>query len=90
MPSISTDQRNTAYVQAGLLLCPHHRRETVRALPPSAGVDVQGPGHSDEYIRSWQALMPLDARNLTPEQRRIILDKLYRRHFIVYDRLAEI
>ncbi len=51
---------------------------------------MQGPGHSDEYIKSWQALMPLDARNLTPEQRRIILDKLYRRHFIVYDRLAEI
>ena len=65
-------------------------REAVRARPPSAEVDAQGPGHSDEYIRSWQALMPLDARNLTPKQRRIILDKLYRRHFIVYDRLAEI
>ena len=72
------------------MLCPHPRREAVRARPPIAEVDAKGPGHSDEYIRSWQALMPLDARNLTPKQRRIILDKLYRRHFIVYDRLAEI
>ena len=34
--------------------------------------------------------MPLDARKLTREQRRVILAKLYMKSFIVYDRLAEI
>ena len=68
-----------------------HRNVAGQAPPLNAADDVaRGRGHSDDYIRAWQPLMPLDARRLTSEQRRIILDKLYLRHFIVYDRLAEI
>lgn len=59
--------------------------------PPDAadGAGQEGE-HSDEYIKAWEPLMHFDARKVTAKQRRIILDKLYRRHFIVYDRLAEI
>ena len=46
--------------------------------------------YTDEYIQEWRPLMPLDGHKITPAQRRVILDRLYRMHFIVYDRLAEI
>ena len=72
---------------------PHYYHDVVGQAPPLVVTDdnlARGRGHSDEYIRTWQPLMPLDASRLTSEQRKIILDKLYRRHFIVYDRLAEI
>ena len=59
--------------------------------PQNAADDAgQEGGHSDGYIKAWEPLMHFDARKVTPKQRLIILDKLYRRHFIVYDRLAEI
>lgn len=46
--------------------------------------------HTDEYIRIWQPLMPLDRDRLTPEQVGMIMQKLYRRSAVVYNRLAEL
>ena len=58
--------------------------------PRASHADVRDGKYADEYIKGWQPLMPLDGHKITPAQRRVILDKLYRMHFIVYDRLAEI
>ena len=46
--------------------------------------------YTDEYIRIWQPLMPLDRDRMTPKQIRMIMDKLYRRSAVVYNRLAEL
>lgn len=46
--------------------------------------------YTDEYIRIWQPLMPLDRDRLTPEQVGMIMQKLYRRSAVVYNRLAEL
>lgn len=91
MASTSTGRHDAAYVEVDHLWRPHYRQETSPVQPQNAadGAGQEG-GHSDEYIMGWEPLMHFDARKVTPKQRRIILDKLYRRHFIVYDRLAEI
>lgn len=57
---------------------------------PNNNPDNAAAGYDNNYIENWQPLMPLDARKLTPAQRRVILGKLYRKSFIVYDRLAEL
>ena len=66
----------------------------------TAGVDkAQGGGavaseaakkmYTDDEIRRWQPLMPLDRDRLTTKQMRMIMAKMYMRSFIVYDSLAE-
>ena len=91
MASTSTGRHDAAHPLADYLLCPYQGQET-SPVPPQDAADGAGQegGHTDEYIMGWEPLMHFDARKVTPKQRRIILDKLYRRHFIVYDRLAEI
>lgn len=90
MSSTSTGLHDTAYTLADQLLCPYQRQERGPVRPQNVVDSAVEGGHSDEYIKAWEPLMYLNARKLTPKQRRIILDKLYRRHFRVYDRLAEI
>lgn len=46
--------------------------------------------YTDDEIRRWEPLMPLDRDRLTPKQIEIIMDNMYKRSFIVYDRLAEL
>ena len=46
--------------------------------------------YTDDEIRWWEPLMPLDRDRLTPKQMRMIMAKMYMRRFIVYDRLAEL
>ena len=46
--------------------------------------------YTDDEIRRWQPLMPLDRDRLTPKQMRMIMTKMYMRHAIVYDRLADL
>ena len=46
--------------------------------------------YTDDEIRWWEPLMPLDRDRLTPKQMRMIMAKMYMRSFIVYDRLAEL
>ena len=62
--------------------------------------DAQGSGadkgrapkemYTDDEIRRWEPLMPLDRDRLTPKQMGMIMQMMYRRSFIVYDLLAEI
>ena len=46
--------------------------------------------YTDEYIRLWEPLDPLDPDRMTPEHERVIMQKLYMRSAPVYDRLAEL
>lgn len=46
--------------------------------------------YTDDEIRRWQPLMPLDRDRMTPKQIRMILGKMYMRSAVVYDRLAEL
>ena len=46
--------------------------------------------YTDDEIRRWEPLMPLDRDRLTPKQIGMIMQMMYRRSFIVYDRLAEL
>ena len=46
--------------------------------------------YTDDEIRRWEPLMPLDRDRLTPKQIEIIMENMYKRSFIVYDRLAEL
>ena len=46
--------------------------------------------YTDDEIRRWEPLMPLDRDRLTTKQMRMIMAKMYMRSFIVYDRLAEL
>ena len=46
--------------------------------------------YTDDEIRRWQPLMPLDRDRLTTKQMRMIMAKMYMRSFIVYDRLADL
>ena len=46
--------------------------------------------YTDDEIRRWQPLMPLDRDRLTPRQIEIIMKNMYKRSFVVYDRLAEL
>ena len=45
--------------------------------------------YTDDEIRRWQPLMPLDRDRMTTKQMRMIMAKMYMRSFIVYDSLAE-
>ena len=45
--------------------------------------------YTDDEIRQWQPLMPLDRDRMTTKQMRMIMAKMYMRSFIVYDSLAE-
>lgn len=46
--------------------------------------------YTDAEIKHRDPYKPLDPRRLTPAQKQMILDKIYRRHYRIYDRLAEI
>ena len=46
--------------------------------------------YTDDEIRRWEPLMPLDRDRMTPKQIEMIMQKMYERNFIVYDRLAEL
>ena len=46
--------------------------------------------YTDDEIRRWEPLMPLDRDRLTPKQIEIIMENMYKRNFVVYDRLAEL
>ena len=46
--------------------------------------------YTDEYIRLWEPLDPLDPDRMTEEHRRAIIEKMYRRNAVVYERLAQL
>ena len=46
--------------------------------------------YTDDEIRRWEPLMPLDRDRMTPKQIGMIMQKMYERNAIVYDRLAEL
>ena len=46
--------------------------------------------YTDDEIRQWQPLMPLDRDRMTTQQMRMIMAKMYMRSFAVYDRLADL
>lgn len=46
--------------------------------------------YTDEYIRLWEPLDPLDRDRMTPEQKRMIIEKMLKRNAVVYNRLAEL
>ena len=56
----------------------------------SAGGEAPKEMYTDEYIRLWEPLEPLDPDKMTPAHKRAILRKLYLRSAPVYDRLAEL
>ena len=56
----------------------------------SAGEDAPKEMYTDEYIRLWEPLEPLDPDRMTDEHKDVILQKLYWRSFPVYDRLAQL
>lgn len=56
----------------------------------SAGDKEPKEMYTDEYIRFWEPLDPLDPDRMTPEHERIIMQKLYVRSAPVYDRLAQL
>ena len=56
----------------------------------SAGEEAPKEMYTDEYIRLWEPLEPLDPDRMTDEHRDVILQKLYLRSSIVYDRLAQL
>ena len=58
--------------------------------PESAGEEAPKEMYTDEYIRLWEPLEPLDPDRMTPAHKRAILRKLYLRSAPVYDRLAEL
>lgn len=56
----------------------------------SAGEEAPKEMYTDEYIRLWEPLDPLDPDRMTDEHKDVILQKLYWRSFPVYDRLAQL
>ena len=46
--------------------------------------------YTDDEIRRWEPLMPLDRDRMTPEQIGMIMQKMYEQSAVVYDRLAEL
>lgn len=56
----------------------------------SAGEEAPKEKYTDEYIRLWEPLEPLDPDRMTDEHNDVILQKLYLRSSIVYDRLAQL
>ena len=46
--------------------------------------------YTDDEISRWEPLMPLDRDRMTPKQIGMIMQKMYERNAIVYDRLAEL
>ena len=62
----------------------------VDATEKSAGGEAPKEMYTDEYIRFWEPLDPLDPDRMTPEHERIIMQKLYVRSAPIYNRLAEL
>lgn len=46
--------------------------------------------YTDEYIRLWEPLDPLDPDRMTLEHKKVIMQKLYVRSAPIYNRLAEL
>ena len=46
--------------------------------------------YTDEYIRLWEPLDPLDPDRMTDEHRIAIAEKMLKRNAVVYNRLAEL
>lgn len=71
---------------------PHRHYGPVPSRSPAArsGNPGRAAGRDDDHAENWRPLTPHGARSLTPAQRRAILDDLYTKSFIVYDRLAEL
>ena len=46
--------------------------------------------YTDEYIRLWEPLDPLDPDRMTDEHHRAIIKKMYMRYAVVYERLAQL
>ena len=46
--------------------------------------------YTDDEIRRWEPLMPLDRDRMTPEQIGMIMQKMYEQSAVVYNRLAEL
>lgn len=46
--------------------------------------------YTDEYIRLWEPLDPLDPDRMTDEHHRAIIEKMYRKNIAVYERLAQL
>ena len=46
--------------------------------------------YTDDEIRRWAPLDPLDRDRMTPKQKRMIVEKMLRRNAVVYNRLAEL
>ena len=66
------------------------------AAPAGAGDEESDGGedqkemYTDEYIRLWEPLMPLDPDRMTDEHRVVIVEKMLKRNAVVYNRLAEL
>ena len=60
------------------------------ASEKSAVEEASKEMYTDEYIRLWEPLEPLDPDRMTDEHKDVILQKLYWRSFPVYDRLAQL
>ena len=46
--------------------------------------------YTDDEIRRWEPLMPLDRDRMTPKQIGMIMQKMYEQNAVVYNRLAEL
>ena len=46
--------------------------------------------YTDDYIRRWEPLEPLDPDRMTDAHRSAIAEKMLKRNAVVYNRLAEL
>ena len=56
----------------------------------SAAEEAPKEMYTDDYIRRWEPLEPLDPDRMTDEHRRAIAEKMLKRNAVVYNRLAEL
>ena len=60
------------------------------AREESTGEEAPKEMYTDDYIRRWAPLDPLDRDRMTPAHKRAIVEKMLKRNAVVYSRLAEL
>ena len=78
------------------MACEAPKGRDATAAPASSGDEESDGGegqkemYTDEYIRLWEPLDPLDPDRMTDEHRIAIAEKMLKRNAVVYNRLAEL
>lgn len=60
------------------------------AADAPAGEEATKGMYTDDYIRRWEPLEPLEPDRMTDAHSRAIAEKMLKRNAVVYNRLAEL